>query len=128
VLRFCGFDLELVVDEVLVRTDWPSICCGRDYSGAQWLIVHTDDNPAHMTWMCARVSDRAMRAIIDGYALPADVLCHSLVGTVELVTLEHGRAVPDRCLLCANVPDHLRDGSPPYGAIQKRLPILEGAL
>jgi hypothetical protein len=126
-LRFCGFDLELVVDEVLVRTDWPSICCARDSAGAQWLIVQTDDNPTHLTWMCAQVSELAMRAIVDGYALPADVLCHSLVGTVELVTIEHGRAVLDRCLLCANVSEDLPAERAGYDGIHKRLATLEGA-
>jgi hypothetical protein len=127
-LRFCGFDLELVVDKVRVRTDWPSICCARDLTGAPWLIVHTDDNPAHLTWMCAEVSERAMQAIVDGYALPADVLCHSLLGTVELVTVEHGRAVPDRCLLGADVPGHLPVERVGYDGIHKRHGILEGAL
>jgi hypothetical protein len=27
---------------------------------------------------------------------------------VELVTTEHGRAVPDQCVLCDRVPGHLR--------------------
>ena len=127
-LRFCGFDLELVVDEVLVRTDWPSVCCARDLTGAQWLIVQTDDNPAHLTWMCARVSERAMRAVVDCDALAADVLCHSLVGTVEVVTVEHGRAVPDRCLLGADVAEHLPADPAGYDGVHRRLAILEGAL
>jgi hypothetical protein len=127
-LRVCGFDLELVVDEVVVRTDWPSICCARDFAGVQRLIVQTDDNPTHLTWMCVQVSELAMRAIVDGYALPAEVLCRSLVGTVELVTIEHGRAVLDRCLLCAYVPERLPVEGAGYDGIHKRLAILEEAL
>ena len=107
-LRFCGFDLELFVEDVLNSGDWPTVCCARDLSGNQWLIVQVDDDPAHLAWLCAPVSERAMRAVRDGRCAPTDVLRHSATGTVELVTTEHGRAVPDRCLLCDCVPEHLR--------------------
>jgi hypothetical protein len=32
-----------------------------------------------------------------------DAVRHSATGTVELVAIHHGRAVPDRCLLCSHV-------------------------
>jgi hypothetical protein len=35
------------------------------------------------------------------------VLRHSATGCVELVTVDHGRAVPDRCLLCEHVSEYL---------------------
>jgi hypothetical protein len=107
VLRFCGFDLELFVDDVLDRRDGPALCCARDLTGARWLIVQVDDDPDHLSWMCAQASERAVRAVTDGRASPADVLRHSATGTVELVTIDHGRAVPDRCLPCASVLQHL---------------------
>jgi hypothetical protein len=107
VLRFCGFELELFVDHVLTRQGWPSICCARDFTGSRWLIVQVNYDPDHLTWMCARASERAVCAVRSGYASPADVLRHSATGTVELVTVDHGRAVPDRCVPCALVKEHL---------------------
>ena len=120
-LRFCGFDLELLVDDVLSREDWPSVCCARDTEGCSWLIVQTDDDPENLEWMCARSSERAMGAVREGRASPEDLLRHSVTGTVELVAVEHGRAVPDRCLLGVGVTPHLdrhrvRRGAFPDGA------------
>lgn len=104
---FCGFDPELVVEDVLDRGDWPTLCCARDLCGNEWLIVLVDDDAAHLAWMCAPVSERAMRAVRDGHSAPSDVLRHSATGTVELVTVDHGLAVPDRCLLCERVSEYL---------------------
>jgi hypothetical protein len=106
-LNFCGYDLQLVVEEVLQRRDGPILCSARDLTGQRWLVVQVDDNPDHLAWLCAPVSERAMRAVRDGRAIPSDVLRHSFTGTVELVTVENGRAVPDRCLLCEHVSEHL---------------------
>jgi hypothetical protein len=106
-LTFCGFDLELFVEGVLERREWPILCCARDVTGRQWLIVQIDDDPVHLAWMCSPVSERAMRAVRDGQCAPTDVLHHSATGTVELVTIDHGRATPDRCLLCEQVWEHL---------------------
>jgi hypothetical protein len=117
VLRFCGFDLELVVEEVLNPGDWPSLCSASDMNGNHWLIVQVDHDPTRLTWLCARLSERAMRAVRAGQCTPADVLCHSATGTVELVTVEHGRAVPDRCVLCERVPELLRSRPPDRVAV-----------
>jgi hypothetical protein len=106
-LTFCGSDIELVVETILVRRDWPEVCCARDFTGAQWLIVQVDDDPAHLAWMCAPMSDRAMQAVVNGQATPTDAVRHSATGTVELVTVDLDRAVPDQCLLCASLPEHL---------------------
>jgi hypothetical protein len=106
-LTFCGFELELFVSEVLERRSLPVLCCAEDLTGGLWLIVQTDDDPDHLTWMCAQASERAMRAVRDGRASPTDLLCHSSTGTVEMVTIDHGRAVPDRCLPCASLPLYL---------------------
>jgi hypothetical protein len=116
-LRFCGFDLELFVEDALKRGDWPSLCCARDITGSQWLIVQVDDDPAHPAWLCAPLSERAMRAVREGQCAPTDVLCHSATGTVELVTIEYGRVVPDRCLLCEGVQEYLRPRSDHRAAI-----------
>jgi hypothetical protein len=104
-LTFCGFDLELFVERVLTRQDGPALCCARDWTGNQWLIVAVDEDPLHLAWLCARLSDRAMRAVVSGQATPKDALRHSATGTVELVAVDHGRAVPDRCLLCSSIPE-----------------------
>jgi len=106
-LRFCGFDLELTVETVLAGRDWPSLCAARDFTGGPWLIALVDDDPSHLVWLCAPLSERGMRAVADGQAQAVDALGHSCTGTVEVVTVDHGRAVPDRCLLCAEVPKYL---------------------
>jgi hypothetical protein len=69
--------------------------------------VQVDDDQDHPAWLCAPVSRRAIRAVLDGHASPHDVLRHSATGTVELVRVAEGRAVPDRCLLCSEVDERL---------------------
>jgi hypothetical protein len=106
-LMFCGFDLQLVVEVVVVRGTGPEVCCARDSTNGQWLIVQVDDDPMHLAWLCAPVSERAKQAVISGRAVPMDAVRHSQTGTVELVTVDHGRAVPERCLLCSCIPEDL---------------------
>jgi hypothetical protein len=107
-LRFCGFDLELVVKDVLSRQDGPAVCTARDGCDGQWLIVQIQDEPGRLAWLCAPMSERAGLAVMDGRAAPLDVVRHSATGTVELVAVDQGRAIPDRCLLCSEVDEHLR--------------------
>jgi hypothetical protein len=107
-LKFFGFDLELAVEAILARGQAPTLCQARDLTGGPWLIVQTDDDPAHLAWLCAPVSERVMKAVVDGEALPWDAVSHSATGTVELVLVDHGRAVPDRCLLCSDLTEHLQ--------------------
>jgi hypothetical protein len=107
VLTFCGSDIELVVDTVLVRGDWPELCCARDFTGVHWLVVQVDDDPVHLAWLCAPISERALHAVTSGRATPRDAVSHSATGIVELVTIDNGRAVPDQSLLCASIPEHL---------------------
>jgi hypothetical protein len=106
VLTFFGFELELFVDEVLDRQD-PLMHSARDFRGEHWLIVQVDDDPEHLVWVCAPISVRALRSVTAGLASPRDALRHSLTGTVEIVTVDRGRAVPDRCLRCAIIPETL---------------------
>ena len=109
-LRFCGFRLELVVEDVLpaeVRGDWPVVYSARDGAGSCWLIVQVDDDPLHLTWLCAPITERALQAVVERHGTPADALRHSSTGTAELVTVDHGRPVPDRCLLGAQVAEEL---------------------
>ena len=109
-LRFCGFDLELVVEDLLppeARGGWPVVYSARDGDGNRWLIVQVDDDPLHMAWLCAPISERALQAVVAGRGAPTDALRHSLTGSAELVTMHQGRALPDRCLLGAQVTEEL---------------------
>ena len=106
-LTFHGFDIELVIDAVLDRHSGPSLCCARDSLGARWLIVAVDEDPSHLAWLCVPVSERAMHAVATGRATARNAIQHSFTGTVELVAVDHGKAVPDRCLLCSDVPERL---------------------
>jgi hypothetical protein len=109
-LRFCGSDLELVVEGMLppeARGGWPAVYSALDGDGRHWLVVQVDDNPLHLDWLCAPITDRALQAVVEGRGTPADALRHSSTGTAERVTIERGRAVPDRCLLGAQVAERL---------------------
>jgi hypothetical protein len=106
VLKFFGFDLELLIDEDLGCHD-PLICSGRDFRGEKWLVVQVDDAADHLVWVCAPISERALQAVRSGSASARDAMRHSLTGTVEVVTVDHGHAVPDRCLCCAAIPEDL---------------------
>jgi hypothetical protein len=106
-LMFCGFDLQLVVEVVVNRSDGLKVCGGRDFTNRQWLVVQVDDDPARLAWLCAPVSDRALQAVVSGRTPPMDAVRHSQTGTVELVTVDHGRAVPEQCLLCSGIPEDL---------------------
>ena len=110
-LTFFGFDLELFVDSG-VADGWraehgASARPARDFSGQHWLIVHVDADPEHLVWVCAPISVRALQAVATGRATVRDAVRHSLTGAVEVVTVEHGRAVPDRCVCCAAIPEAL---------------------
>jgi hypothetical protein len=102
-LRFCGFDLELLVDEVLDPGE-AVVRSASDSTGERWLIVQVDRDPDHLVWVCAPISSRALHAVTSGRASARDAVRHSATGTVEVVTIDHGRAVPDRCLCCAAIP------------------------
>jgi hypothetical protein len=105
-LWFLGSNLELVVDQVLGRRD-PTVRSAHDCEGHRWLVVQVDHNPDRLAWVCAPASLRALREVATGRATLRDVLRHSRTGTVEVVTVERGRSVPDRCLCCADIPEDL---------------------
>jgi hypothetical protein len=109
-LRFCGFALELEVEDQLppeATKGWPVVYCARDRDRSSWIIMQLDDNPLHLSWLCAPIGDRALRAVMQGRGAPADAVRHSMTGTAELVTVHQGRALPDRCLLGAQVAEML---------------------
>jgi hypothetical protein len=106
-LRFCGFTLELVVEDILEQDVWPTLCSARDPAGCAWIIIQIDDHPDRPAWLCAPVSERAADLVGRGRATALDAVRHSATGTVELVALHNGQPVPDRCLLCSNVNELL---------------------
>jgi hypothetical protein len=107
-LMFLGFEIELVVEAVLVRDDRGTrVCSAHDCTAQQWLIVKVSDEPAELAWLCAPVSERAIEAVLTGRGSLRDAIRHSATGTVDLVRVEHGQAVPDRCLLCPTIPEYL---------------------
>src|ERR1700734_3783553 len=99
-LKFFGFDLELFVDVAIESRD-AAVYSAKGVQGERWLIVRVDDDPDHLVWVCAPISDRALLEVTCGKATMRDAICHSSTGTVEVVTVDHGRAVPDRCLCCS---------------------------
>ncbi len=106
-LTFFGYDLELAVESVLDRRDGPTLWSGIDSDGGYWLILEADRDPAHPARISAPISAPALHAIRTGRAKPIDAFRHSATGTVELVRLEDGHAVPDQCLRCEDVPERL---------------------
>ena len=84
-MRFCGFDLELLVEEVVRGGAWPLVCRARDRAGGTWLIVQIGGEPDQAAWLCAPTSKRAAQAVSQGRCSPLDVVRHSATGTVELV-------------------------------------------
>ena len=106
-MKFCGYELELFAAEVFAEVDRVSVRAGTDFLGGHWLIVRVDDDPDHLVWVCAPVSPRALHEVAIGNAAVRDVLRHTVTGTVEVVTVDHGRAVPDRCVLSADLPPAL---------------------
>jgi hypothetical protein len=105
-LQFLGFDLELLVEGVL-DDGTGTVRWARSQSGEHWLIVPVDQDPDHLVWVCAPISVRALRAVATGRATTRDAVQHSATGTVEVVTVDHGRAVPDRCVCCGALPEEL---------------------
>ena len=106
-MRFYGYELELLAGEILGEVEGVSVRAGADIGGGHWLIVRVDRDPEQLVWVCAPVSVRALHEVASGHAAVTDALRHSVTGTVEVVAVDHGRAVPDRCLLCADIPDAL---------------------
>jgi hypothetical protein len=70
-VRFCGFDLELFVEDILNRAAWPARCSAHDASGRRWLKEQSVTAPTCRAWPCARVSPRALAAVVDGVREPA---------------------------------------------------------
>ena len=98
-LRFFGSELELAVDVIVERRAGPIICAARDANEDRWLILQVDDDPSHLAWVCAPVSEYALKAVIANPPAAWSAACHSLTGTAEIVVIDRGRGQPDRCVL-----------------------------
>lgn len=107
-LRFCGFELELIVDAVLDRhDDEPAVCSAVDQAGQRWLIVEGAHAGRDSSWLCAPASRLAIDLVASGRATPADAVMHSETGWVEVVRVVNGHAVPDSRVPCSQVSGEL---------------------
>ncbi len=106
-MMFFGHDLELFAGTVIAEHRGMNVRSGSDFFGGHWLIVGVDDDPEHMVWVCAPTTVLALQEVATGHASVADVVRHSATGMVEVVTMARGRALPDRSVCCADLPDEL---------------------
>jgi hypothetical protein len=112
-LRFCGFGLELFVDEVLTRrSDAPIVCSASDAAGRRWLIVEAAPKDAQMTWVCAPASLRMVELVGSGRASAADAVRHSLTGWVEIASTIGGRSIPEQRVACSRLSEFCAIGVP----------------
>jgi hypothetical protein len=111
-MHLLGYHLELVIDSVLARQEGPVLCAAHNAQGQLWLVYRAAPGPSTTTWMCSPVSERALRAVVSRGSEPRDAMRHSLTGTVDILQTIEGRAVPDRCVPCAQIPEELL---PPVG-------------
>jgi hypothetical protein len=112
VLHFLSHDMELCVQDVLVRDNGLKLCVGQDFQGQWWLLYRALSSPDRQVWVCAPESERAIECVRQGSASVRDALMHSLTGTVEIVTSGPGASRPDRCVVCVDIPAELLPSSP----------------
>jgi hypothetical protein len=104
-LRFCGFGLELFVDDVLTRfCDDPIVCAATDAAGRRWLIVEAVHDGSEAMWVCAPASPKMVELVGSGQASAADAVRHSLTGWVEIVSTAEGRSIPEERVACSQLP------------------------
>jgi hypothetical protein len=102
-LTFLGYELELYAVGVIAERDDLNIRYGADLNGGLWLIVRADEDDDRLVWVCAPVTPRMLEEVTAGRADAWDAIRHSITGMVDVVTVDHGRAVPDRCVLSADL-------------------------
>jgi hypothetical protein len=104
---FLGFALELTIDRVLVAADGPQLSTGTDPSGQRWLVYRCRSDGEGSVWLCSPITDRALQQVELGWATPRDAFRHSCTGLVEVVSCAPGRAIPEQCLPCGEIPEAL---------------------
>ena len=77
-MKFYGYELELFAGEVIGEVDGVSVRAGTDFCGGHWLIVRVGDDPEHLVWVSAPVSQRTLHEVASGNAAVRDVLRHSV--------------------------------------------------
>jgi hypothetical protein len=109
-LTFFGYELELNVLGVITDRDGHNVRYGADLYGGHWLIVGIEEDTEHLVWVCAPVTVRMLEEVAANRAATWDAVRHSVTGMVDVVAIENGRAVPDRCVRSADVnPAYLTD-------------------
>lgn len=79
------------------------VCSAIDFCAQHWLVVEIDSRVDHLAWLCVPATARAIEAVAAGRAAADDdVAHHSVTGWVQITT-DHGRAMPDRCILCSQL-------------------------
>jgi hypothetical protein len=102
-LKFFGYELELFAVGVISDMDGVSIRYGSDLNGGHWLIVGADQDAERLVWVCAPVTVRMLQEVAAGRADAWDAVLFSITGMVEVVEVDNGRAVPDRCVRSAEL-------------------------
>lgn len=102
--------LGLSVDEILFGPDDdPELCVARAVSGHPWLVARgapADGAAAGRWWIGAPASTLAIDCVRRGRADPADAFCHSLTGSVVVVTLSGEGECSESVQLCREFRDH----------------------
>jgi hypothetical protein len=98
VLTFLGYELELFAVGMIGHQDGLSIRFGKDVYGEPWLIVGAEERAERLVWVCAPVTTRMLDEVASGRAHAWDAVSHSVTGMVDVVMVDNGRAVPDRCV------------------------------
>lgn len=100
-LRFCGTQIELVIDSILQRREeQPAVCSATDEEGRHWLIVEGPHDEKDLSWFCAPATERMVKLVESGQASALDAVRHSETGWVEVVRVVDGHSVPDWRLPC----------------------------
>jgi hypothetical protein len=108
--RICGFDLDLVIQDVLpteTRGGSPAIYSAGDGGGGYWPIVRVEDEPLTRTCCAPRSPSERFRPLwMD--SRHRQTRCDTAApGLPSFSPSTHGRAVRDRCLLGAQVTERL---------------------
>jgi hypothetical protein len=105
-LRFLGYEIELFAVGVISDADGFGIRYGTDLNGGHWLIVGGEQSTQRQVWVCAPVTVRMLEEVAAGRASAWDAARRSISGMVDVIEIDNGRAVPDRCVRTADLnPD-----------------------
>ena len=92
-----GWPLALELDEVLLPDE--VFAAHDDFS--RYLVVHDTSS----SWLCAPISELALRCVASGRAELRSAFAHSLTGMVERFTVEGGAVCGESMIPCAELRD-----------------------